>query len=157
MACCHPDPINLAAKKKAGLIWDAVLIYDMLLSVPKLIKMSYGWWDSILLMWHPSCAKFILMYRWRYFLSPSAHSPEIPCPMGAKPHGTMWFLLHMPLRCSKVTQQGFRGCSRRTWVIHGCCARFADPQGLSQTPYKISRGPTCTSVLMQQNSAQNTD
>lgn len=62
-----------------------------------------------------------------------------------------------PLRCSKVTHQGFRGRCKRTWVTHRSCVRFADPEGLSQIPYKIPRGTTCISVLMQQNSAQNTD
>lgn len=139
MACCHPDLINWAAEKKAGLIWDAILIYEMLLSVPKLIKMSYGWWDSILLMWYSSCARFIQMYRLRYFLSPSAHNPETACPMWAK---TTWNYVVSPVhtvRCSKVTHQGFRGCCRRTWVTHRSCVRFADPEGLSQILYKIPR------------------
>lgn len=149
-----PRTHQLRIREASWLGKDAILIYEMLISVWKLIKMSYGWWYPILLMWYPSCARFILKYRWRYFLSPSAHNPDPACLMWAKTHETS-FTGH--LKCSKITQHGSKDYSRRTWVSHGSCARSADPVLFLQIPYSIWKGNKYVSLLLQQNHAQNAD
>lgn len=133
MAHCHPEAIKRAAAKKAGLICDAVLIYEMLILVPKLIKMSYAWWDPILLMWYPNCAKFILTIQMKIFPVSISTRTRNCLSNGGRTHmkSRRFSLPHHPKR-SKISHQGSRGCFKRTRVSHRSCVTFVDPNTLSQ-------------------------